>query len=243
MREGGMMTLEAENFHMDESYVAMVPEAHVGEYVMLKVSDTGTGIPREILGKVFDPFFTTKATGKGTGLGLSTSLGIVRSHGGFMKVESEPGRGTTFQVFLPAITEGFLDESVSRPTKLPRGNGELILIVDDEAGVRDVTKTVLVRQGYEVIVAADGTEALAAFANHLDKVSLVVTDVVMPHIDGVALTRALRKLNPDLRVVAATGHTQNHRAAELRSLEVKGFLNKPFTAEMLLRVVNEALRK
>jgi PAS domain S-box-containing protein len=243
MTDGGMMTLEAENFNMDESYVAMVPEAQVGEYVMLKVSDTGTGIPREILGKIFDPFFTTKATGKGTGLGLSTSLGIVRSHGGFIKVESEPGRGTTFQVFLPATTEGLLDQSVSRPTNLPRGNGELILIVDDEAGVREVTKTVLVRQGYEVIVAADGTEALAAFAKHLDKVSLVVTDVVMPHIDGVALTRALRKLNPDLRVVAATGHTQNHRAAELRSLEVKGFLNKPFTAEMLLKVVNKALRK
>ncbi|MHA3774547.1 PAS domain S-box protein [Verrucomicrobiota bacterium sgz303538] len=241
MVDGGILMLEAENFSMDESYAAMTPGARAGDYVVLKVSDTGTGIPREIVDKVFDPFFTTKEPGQGTGLGLSTVMGIVRSHGGFLNVQSESGRGTTFHVYLPATTDGLLGPETAAPCITPKGHGELILVVDDEEGVRDVTQAVLRKNNYEVLVAADGTEALAAFAQRPRDVSVVVTDVVMPHIDGVALTRALRKLNPDVRVVASTGHAQNHRAAELRSLDVQGFLNKPFSAETLLQVVHSAL--
>ncbi len=243
MPEGGVLTLEAENFSLDESYAAMIPEARVGRYVVLKISDTGSGIPREIRERIFDPFFTTKDPGKGTGLGLSTVSGIVRSHDGFLKVQSETGRGTTFSVYLPAAAGEKTIPSVDSPINMPRGQGELILVVDDEAGVREVTQAVLRRHNYQVLVAADGTEALALFAERAQDINLVITDVVMPHIDGVALTRALRKMSPDIRVIASTGHAQNHRTTELRSLSIQGFIHKPFTVETLLQAVHAALHE
>lgn len=241
MPDGGTLTVAAENFELDESSAAMTPGGRVGPYVMLQVSDTGIGIPRETLAKIFDPFFTTKELGKGTGLGLSTVMGIVKSHGGFLKVASEVGRGTTFRVYVPATVESRLMEREIQPMRLQRGNGELLLVVDDEASIRQVTAAILRKHGYEVLLACDGTDALATYAQRNGTVEAVLTDVVMPYIDGVALTRALKKLNPDVKIIASTGQGENARMGELHSLGVESFLSKPYTTEKLLRAIHELL--
>ncbi len=241
MAEGGTLVIEAENFRMDESYAAMTPQAHEGPWVIMKVSDSGCGIERQDVEKIFDPFFTTKDPGKGTGLGLSTVVGIVRSHGGFINVSSEAGRGTTFQVYLPAVVDGVLEHQPEVVEEMPGGDGEIILVVDDEAGVREVTEAVLRRHNYRVLLAADGTEGLALYAKRSAEISVVLTDVVMPFIDGVALTRALKRLDPNVKVIVSTGHAQHNRMAELKSLGVEGFLLKPFSAESLLQAVRSAL--
>ena len=159
------------------------------ENVEIVVSDTGHGIPAEIMQKIFDPFFTTKEVGKGTGLGLSTVIGIVKSHGGFLTVESQPGSGSAFRVFLPAEPEAIPDAAPAK--EAPRGNGELVLLVDDEACVLAIAKDVLQRHGYRVLVAADGIDGLAVFAQHADQIAIVVTDIAMPFMDGAALLRLI----------------------------------------------------
>src|SRR5581483_2695398 len=153
----------------------------------LEVSDTGPGIPPEILERIFEPFFTTKGVGKGTGLGLSTVHGIVKSHGGFITVKTGRGEGTTFQVYFPASSEPDTAEVEPAATTLPNGKGELVLVVDDEAKVRDVAGIALQSSGYQVLLASDGAEALAMFATSLGKVAVVLTDLNMPFMDGVAL--------------------------------------------------------
>jgi CheY-like chemotaxis protein len=241
MHEGGVLTIRAENTTLDESSAAMIPDAQAGPYVVLEVADTGSGIPKEVLAKIFDPFFTTKEQGKGTGLGLSTVMGIVKSHGGFLKVSSEVGRGTSFRAFVPASIDARLLEEPSLVRHFRRGSGELLLVVDDEASIRNVTSTMLRKHGYEVVLAGDGTEALALYVQRQAEISAVLTDVAMPHIDGVALTRALMRLNPKVRVIASTGFGDNARMAELRSLGAAAFLSKPFTTDKLLQVVHEVL--
>jgi signal transduction histidine kinase len=156
MPNGGTLLLSAENITIDEHYAGMMPEAHAGPYVVLQVSDTGTGIPRDVLDKIFDPFFTTKEMGKGTGLGLSSLIGIVKSHGGFVNVYSEVGTGTTFKVFLPALPGCEATPAIATPVPLPLGRGELILVVDDELTLRDITQRILERRGYRILTAADG---------------------------------------------------------------------------------------
>lgn len=241
MPNGGSLTISAENLALDAHYVAMNPEAHVGPYVFVTVEDNGMGITPEVMTKIFDPFFTTKELGKGTGLGLSTSLGIVRSHGGFIRVYSEPGRGTTFKVYLPAKTESSAAEAEAEAEELPRGNDELILVVDDEASVRQITQQTLEAFGYRVVVAADGAEALAIYARKGTEIAAVLTDMMMPIMDGPATIRVLRRLNPQLRVIAASGLAANGHVAEAASLGVKHFLPKPYTAETLLKALRDLL--
>jgi PAS domain S-box-containing protein len=242
MPEGGRLKISAENFHVDEHYAAMLPGAKPGRYVQLAVADTGTGIPVEILDQIFDPFFTTKEPGKGTGLGLSTVMGITKSHGGFVNVYSEPGKGTTFRVFLPAMADGSTPVAQSEPDEVLRGNGERILVVDDESGLRIVTDAILTKHGYKVTLASDGAEAIAIYAREGHDLSAVLTDVVMPVLDGVALTRALRRLNPQVRIIASTGQGEDSRKDELRSLGVAAFLTKPYDTPKLLRTVHGVLR-
>ena len=208
--------------------------------MVIQVADTGTGIPPEIVEKIFDPFFTTKEVGKGTGLGLSTSLAIVKSHGGFFRVNSERGRGTCFSVYLPAQMAATAD-AVVRPPELPRGNGELVLVVDDESSGRQITRETLEAFGYQVILAADGVEAVALYAARLEKISVVLTDMMMPVMDGPATIQVLMKINPRIRIIAASGLNSEDRVAKAVSAGVKHFLAKPYSAETLLKTLREVL--
>jgi PAS domain S-box-containing protein len=241
MPQGGRLRLAAENRVLDEAAARVHPDARPGRYVVARVADTGTGIPPEILDRIFDPFFTTKEIGKGTGLGLSTVLGIVRGHGGFVTVSSEVGRGTEFGVYLPAAEQAAAGPEGRGPRASDRGRGELILVVDDEAPVRTLMAAALEGHGYRVRTAREGNEALTLFARHRAEVRLVITDVMMPGMDGPATIRALRKLDPALPVVAASGLAETPGPAGPRLGEVQGFLPKPFTTDELLAAVREAL--
>ena len=243
MPDGGTLTLSAQNFDLDESYVAMAPEGNLGPYVLLTITDTGAGISPGVLERMFDPFFTTKQPGKGTGLGLSTALGIVKSHGGFLKVYSELGCGTTFKVFLPATVT--TDTLVLGPSATPptHGNGELILLVDDELPIRQVGQAILTKHGYDVVTAEDGSEALALYVQRTNEIKAVVTDLSMPFVDGVALARALKKLNPEVKIIACSGNASAARIGELMSLDVRACLTKPFTSDSLLLKLHEMLNE
>ena len=241
MPNGGSLKIGAENFDVDEHYASMTLGAKPGPHVMFRVTDTGTGMSRATIDKIFDPFFTTKEVGKGTGLGLSTALGIIKSHGGFISVYSEIGTGTTFKVFLPAqVSEAFSPKSAASLESL-NGKGELILVVDDEAGIRRITKVILEKHNYRVLLANDGTEALAAFAQQTGSINAVLTDIMMPYVDGVALIRAIKKMKPEMVFIASTGQGEETRVAELESLGVKNFLTKPYDTAKLLETLRDTL--
>jgi PAS domain S-box-containing protein len=239
MPHGGTLRLTTENVELDEHYSRMHPESKPGIYVVISVTDSGTGIAESDIPKIFEPFFTTKEIGKGTGLGLSTVSGIVKSHGGFINVYSEIGKGTTFKVHIPAL---ILSDalSIEERHELPKGHGELILVVDDEMSIRDITKTSLESNGYNVIVAGDGTEALSLYAEQKEDVKAVLTDMMMPFMDGAATIRALRKMSPHVKIIAASGLASNEDAAD--GVKADLFLTKPYTAEKLLKALEKLLR-
>ena len=241
MPMGGTLSVAAKNISLDENYAKMHFDAAPGDYILVTVSDTGAGIPADIQDRIFDPFFTTKEIGKGTGLGLATALTIVRSHGGFINVYSEPGKGTKFSVYFPAAQDGQKTRKVTDMVSYPRGRGELILVVDDEENIREIARATLEKFGYEVLTATDGTDALATYAKQGDKIALVLTDIAMPFMDGTALIRALRKINPQAKIIAMSGLMNSEQTAELQSLNVNAFLSKPYTAESLLKLLAEIL--
>jgi hypothetical protein len=240
MPNGGTLTLSAEPIHLDETYAKMYIEAKPIDYVVLKVEDTGTGIAPALVEKVFEPFFTTKEPGKGTGLGLSVTRTIVRSHGGFITVYSESGKGSSFKVYLPAsyhVTEK--SEAVTELT--PMGGGELILVVDDEAAVREISRQILESYGYRVATASDGTEAVAIYAEKKGEIQAVITDMVMPYMDGVATARALRRINPEVKIIATSGLATNGQSKKMKDLGIQEFLAKPYTADTLLETLRRVL--
>ncbi len=246
MPTGGKLTLSADNFTVDEHYAALAIEAKAGPYVVLTVEDTGAGMSPEVATRIFDPFFTTKEVGKGTGLGLSTTLTIIKSHGGFVRVHSTPEQGSKFEIFLPAAPD--VPEAGPPPVDLggPEGHGELILVVDDELAVRKITQQTLEAFGYRVLLAGDGAEALAVFAKHSEEIAAVFTDMTMPVMGGAAEIQILRKMKPTLPIVATSGLDANgpqSRAAELKRLGVDFFLEKPFGANLLLRTLKEAIAR
>jgi len=241
MAEGGVLTISAENADLDEHYVRMNLGTHAGRFVLIKVTDTGTGIQAQHLNKIFEPFFTTKEQGKGTGLGLSTALGIVKSHGGFVDVYSEVKQGTQFKVYLPAITSDGIEPAEAGTLELPIGHGEVVLVVDDESAIREITKGTLEAYGYQVMTASDGTEAVALYAQHKGQIHVVLTDMMMPFMDGLATIRALQKLDPQVKVIASSGLAADGKMAEAASVGVKTFLSKPYTAERLLKALAEIL--
>jgi CheY-like chemotaxis protein len=194
-----------------------------------------------VIEKIFEPFFTTKGIGKGTGLGLSTTLGIVKSHGGFVTVESKVGMGTTFYVNLPAEVENVEAQSETSATELPRGKGELILIIDDEASIRSITGQTLEAFGYRVMSASDGADGVAKYSQHANEIAVVLTDMMMPMMDGAAVIRVLMRLNPGVKIIAASGLTGKQTEAESAGEGVKYFLPKPYTAETMLRTLRELL--
>jgi PAS domain S-box-containing protein len=240
MPAGGTLSITAENCVLDAQYAGMNADAHPGPYVVIQVEDTGTGMPASVIDKIFEPFFTTKDVGKGTGLGLSTSMAIVKSHGGFIRVYSELGKGTRFQVYLPGTSPGAGETPAPVEVELPRGHGERILVIDDEDSVRRITRQTLEAFGYEVILAADGTEAVGIYAKQSTHIAAVVTDMTMPIMDGPATIQVLKRLNPEVRIIATSG-LSNTSKAQANALGVTDFLPKPYTAEALLRTLSKIL--
>jgi len=241
MPKGGTITLSAENVDIDQHFASMNPGAQFGPHVVLRAKDTGSGMTPEVMEKIFDPFFTTKEVGKGTGLGLATVIGIVKSHGGFLTVQSELGAGTTFSVFLPASQDADAGAEKKQEAPLTGGNGELVLVVDDEPPIREALVRTLTANGYRAYTAEDGSDGLALFHQRRAEIDVVLTDIAMGQMDGVTLVRSLRKLDPNVRVIASSGQFQKETTVVLESLGVKTFLDKPYTAEKLLRAMKSAL--
>ncbi len=243
MPGGGRIVILAENMTVDAHYAAMNIESRVGAYVKIEVEDNGSGIPTDIQERVFDPFFTTKPVGEGTGLGLATTLAIVKSHGGFVRMYSEVDKGTRFRIYLPADPQAVGAQSSPPRTTVPRGNGELIMVVDDEAAIRQVTRQTLEAYGYRVIVASNGAEAVALYAQNIQGIALVLTDMMMPVMDGPATIQALRQINPAVRLIGASGISQNGKVAKAAGSDLDHFLPKPYTAEVMLRLIDRVLKE
>ncbi len=242
MPNGGALIIGVENCVLDEQYAAMNIQAKPGRYVIISVTDSGTGMPPELVDKIFEPFFTTKAPNKGTGLGLSTVMAIVKSHDGIVNVYSEPGKGTTFKVYLPALeTSCDARKEQSEAANLPRGNGETILVVDDEASILTITSQTLQAFGYRVLIAANGAAAVATYAKHQGEIAVVLTDMMMPIMDGPAAIHALLQINPHVKIIAASGLNTNGHEAKVASVGIKHFLTKPYTAGTLLKSIRAIL--
>ncbi|QYM78370.1 response regulator [Horticoccus luteus] len=240
MPAGGTLVVRAQNKRLDEMSAAAIRGTRMGAYLVFEVVDSGTGIPPELVGRIWEPFFTTKPEGRGTGLGLPTVRGIVESYGGIVTVESQPGRGTTFRVYFPALPGSELTEQSDTSVAAPRGQNELIIVVDDDDNVRDVTAAMLTRHGYRVLAAANGTEAVALFAPRSLEVKLVVTDLGMPQLDGCALAQIVQRLSPATKILAISGLPD--AGSRLGNFHFDGpFLPKPFTAEALLTAISETL--
>lgn len=241
MPHGGELKISAENILIDEQFAGLLPDAAPGPHVRIQVEDTGSGMPPEVLDRIFEPFFTTKEVGKGTGLGLPTSLAIVKSHGGFLRVYSERGKGSRFTIHLPALCTTTTSEHYVDAAELPRGAGELILVIDDEPSVRRITRRTLESFGYRVVLAADGAEAVSIYAARRDEIAAVLTDMMMPGMDGATTIQVLVNINPDVRVIAASGLGSNEMAARAAGRGVKDFLPKPYTAETLLKTLRSVI--
>ncbi len=249
MPDGGKLTIKTANVSAQEaenlSYKGMPP----ADYVRIDVTDTGTGIPPEIIDKIFEPFFSTKEVGKGTGLGLSTVYGIVKQTGGFVYVDSEPGKGTSFRIFLP---RHYPEEATPQPVVAKEGDAEAkpridltghgtILLVEDEEGLRSLNARGLRSRGYSVIEASNGIEALEALQEKDGAVDLVVSDVVMPEMDGPTLLRAMREHNPELKIIFVSGYAQDAFEKSLDEDEKFEFLPKPFTLSQLVGKVKATM--
>ncbi|MEK7677340.1 MAG: PAS domain S-box protein [Verrucomicrobiota bacterium] len=243
MPKGGTLTLKAENREIDTLCASAVPGAKPGSYVVWRVEDTGTGIPPEVLDRIFEPFFTTKGLDKGTGLGLSTVLGIVKSHGGFVRLYSEPDKGTTFAVYLLASDQNAAATAPLEAATSFRGNGETVLVVDDEAAVRQVTRTVLTALNFRVLTAADGTEALIQVAEKRAELRAVITDLDMPYMDGRTFVRALKRMLPEVGIIVASGRLEEREENEFKTMGVSALLNKPFTQEKLVEALKTVFQK
>ncbi|HVU17862.1 MAG TPA: PAS domain-containing protein [Candidatus Didemnitutus sp.] len=244
MPSGGRLELHLENAVIDRNFFGPKGQGAPGPYVVVSVTDTGTGIPAAIRDRIFDPFFTTKDVGKGTGLGLSTSLAIIKSHGGFIRLHTEERQGTTFKVYLPGNPSASAPAEPEAP-RMYHGNNELVLVVDDELAIRELTKLTLERFGYRVLVAANGTQAVAHYALHPQDVAVVITDMTMPIMDGPATILALRSINPDVKVIGCSGQSAEicRNSAKAVGVTVDNFISKPFKADMLLRAVHRVLGK
>jgi PAS domain S-box-containing protein len=242
MPRGGELRVSLENRTIDQTSAALIPDGKAGRYVVLTVADQGVGIPHEVRDTIFEPFFTTKDFGKGTGLGLSTTMAIVRSHGGFIALHSEPGEGAEFSVYLPAASGTSEAEPTPRdPVGLRLGSGELILLVDDEAAIRDMAKMTLEHCGYRVMTAEDGEQALAIYRESGAGIAAVVTDLAMPGMDGLALGRALRAEDPAVKILGTSGLELEGGATAATDEGIDIFLMKPYSLDALLEGIRTLL--
>jgi PAS domain S-box-containing protein len=240
---GGQISVSATNTELSPHSAQLSGASTGGPYVILEVTDTGEGMPREIIDRIFDPFFTTKEVGKGTGLGLSTVQGIVSNHGGFISVASTVGEGTTFKIYLPARDGQFTvtAESEEPAAEAPHGNGELVLVVDDDTTVLSMTTQILAAFGYDVVGAEDGAQAIGVYTRRSSDIAIVLTDMSMPIMDGQALIAALTRIDPQLPIIAATGNTAASHLAKIAKSGVVSVLTKPYTAAHLLHTIADAL--
>jgi CheY-like chemotaxis protein len=235
---GGHLTIGAENRLLDEKYSSFNSAAKPGRYVQFSVTDTGTGMTREVADKIFEPFFTTKELHKGTGLGLSTVMAIVKGHEGLVNVYSEPGIGTTMKVFLPAVNTSFKpNEQKPDRREIMKGSGETVLVVDDEPDNIALISKALNTFGYRVLTAGNGAEGVRVYSENINEISAVLTDMTMPVMDGATMIHALREMNPAVKVIAASGLGPSEQSLP----GVDHFLEKPYGVKALLSVVRRLL--
>ncbi|KJH69587.1 hybrid sensor histidine kinase/response regulator [Aliterella atlantica] len=240
MPDGGTLTISAQNVLIDEERAQRSFDAKVGSFIKVTVADTGMGIAPETIDRIFEPFFTTKEYGKGTGLGLSTVIGIIKGHAGFVNVESEVGKGTKFNFFLPALVA---KEPVQvTDLEILVGNNELVLVVDDEAAMRESSRVVLEAYNYQVLTACNGIEALELYIKHKDKVSLVLMDLMMPGMDGSITISTIQRINPKVKIIAVSGSAFSIETAREANSDIQKFLPKPYTAEELVKIVTQVCR-
>ncbi|ODG97568.1 histidine kinase [Nostoc sp. KVJ20] len=238
--DGGNITISAENKFIDEAYARMNLDAKVGHYIVITVADNGIGISPKILDRIFEPFFTTKEVNAGTGLGLSTALGIIKSHDGFIKVSSNVGKGSKFNLFLPAV-EATPEFKIEEMELLP-GQGELILVVDDEAQIREIATIILENHNYKILAASNGIEAIALYAQHKHQINAVLMDIMMPEMDGITAIRTLKKMNSQVQIIACSGLNSMEVFAQATDANVQAVLSKPYTARELLSSLHNLFR-
>ena len=244
MPEGGRLVVGTGNMTLDEEFCRSHMDLRPGSYVLLSVSDTGQGMGKEVLQHLFEPFFTTKEVGRGTGLGLAMVYGIVKSHEGYIECESELGKGSFFKIYFPAVEQA-VEEEEAEEEERPRGGRETILLVDDEESLRDLAKEILSTFGYTVITASDGEGALEIYRREKDKIHLIILDIIMPGIGGMRCLEGLQSIDPEVKVVIATGYSPEGegQAKAVLEGEAGGYISKPYDMRELLRVVREALDK
>jgi len=241
MPQGGKLMISSENVKLDESYPRMSLKMKPGEYIKVSVADTGIGMDREVMERIFEPFFTTKRRSEGTGLGLSMVYGIIDRHGGFINVYSEPGKGTIFNVYLPASGEPAPEEKpVDKTQELQMGNGEKVLFIDDEPIVRDLGRDMLEKLGYEVLIAGGAEEGMRLFREHMKELDLVILDVVMPGASGQELYMEMKKLAPDVIILLSSGYNKGFLEEDLAKEEIN-FIQKPYSMEDLAKKVRGLL--
>jgi two-component system cell cycle sensor histidine kinase/response regulator CckA len=242
MPDGGKLVIDCRNTILDENYCKIHVDAVPGVYVMLRISDNGKGMDNQILEHVYEPFFSTKKKGKGTGLGLAMVYGIIKNHGGHITCTSEPGKGTTFRAYFPAVEEPDLDQPQRRSElePIPHGN-ETILLVDDEDYLRDLGERLLAKFGYSVLTAPDGETAVQIYREHGTRISLVILDLIMPGIGGKSCLEQILRENPFARVIIASGYSLDGSTQKELETKTKGFVSKPFELNQLLKIVRETL--
>jgi CheY-like chemotaxis protein len=239
MPSGGQLSIETTCEQCDKDHLQQVGDLAPGQYVLLSISDSGHGMEPRVRERIFEPFFTTKPLGRGTGLGLSTVYGIARQCSGGVHVYSEPGKGSTFRIYFP-LCESSADQLAAHPATATPTGAETVLLAEDEGAVRDLVCQHLEDLGYKVITAADGAQALKTARQHIETIDIVLTDVVMPEMGGYALSKALRELRPEIKVVLMTGYAEGMLTEEARAagLEV---LSKPFSRRSLAQKIREVL--
>jgi len=240
MPEGGKLVFETENVVLDEEYALSHLNAKPGHYVLLSIGDTGTGMDKDTLDHIFEPFYTTKETGKGTGLGLAMVYGIVQQHGGHIRCYSEPGEGTAFKIYFPAlVSDEEPEKKIARP--MPQGGSETILLVDDEDMIRDLCSRILTKAGYNVITAFNGKEALELYRERRGKISLVILDLIMPEMGGKQCLQELLQIDASVRVIIASGYSARGPTKDALAAGARGFVNKPYDIRQVLEVVRSVL--
>jgi len=243
MPNGGILTLKTYNTYLEERFFPTGERSRPGYYVAVSVSDTGTGMSEAIKQRIFEPFFTTKERGKGTGLGLSMVYGIVRNHGGYIDVSSKLGQGTTFTIYLPVTIKGEQKQIKKEEGERLVGGNETILLIDDEEVIRELGKEILEKNGYKVLLAKDGEEGISVYQANKDQIDLVILDMIMPKKAGTEVFKALKSINPNVRVLLATGYSLNEQAQEILRNGALDFIQKPYQINDLLKIIRKVLDK